>query len=271
MIEPPGAHTCTETGVRLVPAVGELMFRVVQDRYLSRSGPLSSPVNKHVGPLPAEMKESRGRFDTIGRTVYFGDTKECCFAEVLQEFRQDRQTLVADAKAAGQDVEEYIRDATQDALTNDVDPPWAVSGDWQRHRSLLYIRLPLEGWWVQIDHPDTLNTVSDALAAELRDSGVGLLTSSITTSENRAATTLIAQYIRDLVLDDGSLPLGISFPSKTEYGRCLAWWNRREDDDLMPSDTGPRNARDSDNVDTLAFRKVCADWGLPILKGRQDY
>ncbi|MBE7700055.1 RES domain-containing protein [Oerskovia sp. Sa1BUA8] len=271
MIEVPGARTCAKTGVRLVPADGALVYRVAQDKYTFRSGPLSSPVNKVVGSLPDGEIESRGRFDTVGRTVYFGDTPEVCFAETLQGFRLNRQALVADAQAAGQDVDEFIRDVTSDAVAGDRDTPWAVGGDWQRGRSLLYIRLPLEGWWVQIDHPATLNALHDALAAELAAAGVPLLTLSAATGENRAATTLLAQCVRDLVLDDGSLPLGISFPSKTAYGRCLAWWNRREDDDLMPSDTGPRMAGESDNVDTPAFRKVCEEWGLPILDGRLAY
>jgi len=52
VIEVPEARTCTKTGVRLVPAGGALVYRVAQDKYTLRSGPLSSPVNKVVGPLP---------------------------------------------------------------------------------------------------------------------------------------------------------------------------------------------------------------------------
>ncbi|MBI9115652.1 RES domain-containing protein [Sanguibacter sp. YZGR15] len=255
----------------MIPATGELAYRVAKDRYTLRSGPLSSLVNRHVGRLPPDVNESRGRFDTLGRTVYFGDSPECCFAEVLQGFRMSREMQAADAQAAGQDVDQYLHDITADALSNDIDPPWAVSGDWQASRSLLHIRMPLEGWWVQIDHPDTLNALNDALAADLRTLGVGLLTSSIATSENRPATTLIAQHVRELTLEDGSLPLGISFRSKTEYGRCLAWWNRREDDDLLPADEGPSFDGRSDNVFTPAFQKICSDWGLPILQVRSAW
>ncbi|MEP7765141.1 hypothetical protein [Sanguibacter sp. 25GB23B1] len=271
MIASPESRTCSSTGVRLAPATGELAFRVAKDRYTRRSGPLASLPNGHVGALPRTVKEVRGRFDTIGRTVYFGDSPECCFAETLQAFRKNRQALAADAQAAGQDVDEYVRDVTQDALDNGLDTPWAVSVDWQMERSLLPIRMPLEGWWVLIDHPDTLNTLNDALAADLRSVGVTLLTSSIATGENRAATTLIAQHVRDLVLDDGSQPLGISFPSKTGYGRCLAWWNRREDDGLLPADEGPSSDGRSDNVDTPGFRRVCSDWSLSVLPGRPSW
>jgi hypothetical protein len=85
-------------------------------------------VNKVIGPLPDGEIENRGRFDTVGRTVYFGDTKEVCFAETLQDFRLNRQALVADAQSAGQDVDEFIRDVTNDAIAADRDTPWAVGG-----------------------------------------------------------------------------------------------------------------------------------------------
>lgn len=272
MTDRPGAYTCTKTGLRLVPALGQLAYRVAQDGYTMRGGALSAPVNRDVGPLPpGAEKDSRGRFDTIGRTVYFGDSPEVCFAETLQGFRKIRQHQVADAHAAGQDVDEYLRDVAQDAIDSGIDPPWGVPGDWQVNRSLHYLRMPLVGWWVQMDHAHTLNTLDDALAPQLHALGIPLLTLSIATGENRAATTLIAQYIRDLVLDDGSLPLGISFPSKTGYGTCLAWWNRREDDGLMPAVDGPSSDGRSDNVYGPAFRKICEDWGLPIRPGRPRY
>jgi hypothetical protein len=43
VIEVPGARTCTKTGVHLVPANGALVYRVAQDKYTLRSGPLSAP------------------------------------------------------------------------------------------------------------------------------------------------------------------------------------------------------------------------------------
>lgn len=43
---------------------------------------------------------------------------------------------------------------------------------------------------------------------------------------------MIATWIREQVLDDGSLPLGIRFESKHGGGHCWAYWLRRRDDGL---------------------------------------
>src|SRR5690606_39985911 len=56
----------------------------------------------------SELPDRRGRFDTIGRTVYFAERATTAFAEVLQDLRAARVTLQADADAIGMSVEEYI-------------------------------------------------------------------------------------------------------------------------------------------------------------------
>src|SRR5690606_39739531 len=81
---------------------------VAQERYTRSGGILAVRVNEHVGPLPAELPDRRGRFDTIGRTVYFAERATTAFAEVLQDLRAARVTLQADADAIGMSVEEYI-------------------------------------------------------------------------------------------------------------------------------------------------------------------
>lgn len=42
-----------------------------------------------------------------------------------------------------------------------LDPPWAVSCDWQMARSIYEVDLPEDGWWVRVDHSDTLNALVD--------------------------------------------------------------------------------------------------------------
>ncbi|MEK8229302.1 hypothetical protein NKG05_30495 [Oerskovia sp. M15] len=81
---------------------------------------------------------------------------------------------------------------------------------------------------------------------------------------------MVAQYIRDQNLFDGSRPLGIEFPSKTGYGTCWAWWNRRADDGLTPDANDPKTVLDL-NVDVPAFRRVANDWELDVLPGRPRY
>ncbi|UNX55229.1 hypothetical protein MF406_02815 [Georgenia sp. TF02-10] len=227
-------------------------------------------MNEHVGPLPAELPDRRGRFDTIGRTVYFAERASTAFAEVLQDFRAARVALQADADAIGMSVEEYIANVCDQAAVNGRERPWAVSADWQMSRSLHRVAMPAEGWWVHIHHRTTLNRLGLDLAEPLRQAGVPLLTLSGTTSENRAVTTLLAQHVRGQTLFDGSLPLGIQFTSTTGYGTCWAWWDRRADDGLTPGQNDPKTIDDL-NIDGAPFRAVTTDWELEVLPGALRY
>lgn len=123
------SRVCPRTGLYLVPARGRDGWRVAQERYTRSGGILAVRVNEHVGPLPAELPDRRGRFDTIGRTVYFAERATTAFAEVLQDFRVARVAVQADADATGLSVEEYITAVGDQAAANGRERPWAVSVD----------------------------------------------------------------------------------------------------------------------------------------------
>lgn len=209
---------------------------MAQERYTRSGGILAVRANEHVGPLPAEVPDQRGRVDTVGRTVYFAERETTAFAEVLQEFRAARIALQADANAIGVDVEEYLALVRADAEVNARERPWAVNVNWQMSRSLHRVTMP-----------------ATALSG--------------TTSEDRAVTTILAEHIRSQTLFDGSRPLGIEFSSKTGYGTCWAWWDRRSDDGLTPGQNDPKTIEDY-NVDGTAFRTVTTDWELEVLPGQ---
>lgn len=263
----PRAHICPRTGLYLVPARGEIGWRIAKEQYVRSGGILAVPVNKYVGALPVGDPDPRGRFDTLGRTVYFGKTAQTSFAEVLQGFRLERLAVEADAAAAGYTFEEYVDLTNIQADENGVDRPWAISGKWQVDRCLHKVAMPSEGWWVRADHYATINQVATDLAGPLREMGVDLLTLGDLGGEVRAVTTLIAELVRNQNLFDGSRPLGIEFPSKTGYGNCWAWWDRRADDGLTPGPNDPKTLDDL-NVDVPSFRRIAEDWGLEILPGR---
>lgn len=78
--------------------------------------------------------------------------------------------------------------------------------------------------------------LNDSIGHDLHDDGT--LPESLTLSEvtggDRRSTTLLASYLRKQVLDDGSYPLGVRFPSKhgvagPGQGYCYAFWMRRRD------------------------------------------
>lgn len=236
--------TCSRTGLHLIKADGQAGFRVTQDRY----HPLSAMANKYVGPLPTPepgtaLVDRRGRYDTVGCTVYAGDSEMCAYAEVLGVFRKKLAAVAAAAESIGWKVDEYVNKVLEDAKLNGVEPPWAIPAAWQMDRSIHELSLPSKGWWVRIDHRDTLTALerlTSAVAVQGMAEELQLLTIGSITGENRALTTLLAQTLRMQTLEDGSEPLGISFESKTLFGRCWAFWDRREDLGLPPGSNDPQ-------------------------------
>jgi hypothetical protein len=107
-----------------------------------------------------------------------------------------------------------------------------------------------------IDSAATLNALSDRMGGSADQ-----LTLGYVCGQDRGLRTQLAQVIRESVLDDGSLPLGISFPWKTAYGRCCAWWNRRGEANLNPGSNDPKLI-DSRNVGTPELHEICADRDL---------
>jgi len=253
---------CATTGFGLVAADQRTGWRITKDAYVKTSGITGVLVNDRVGPLPAGTPDRRGRYDTLGRTVYFADTAKTALAEVLQHLRAEVMSLTKDAVGIGMDVEAYRHQLTRDFHDRGLPGPGEVPVEWQMTSSLYRVDLPAAGWWVLIDCPATLNALSDRMGGSLTQLTLGHIC-----GDDRVLTTQLAQVIRDSVLEDGSLPLGIEFPSKTAYGRCWAWWNRRGDDNLNPSGNDPKLI-ESLNVGVPELDEICRDWTLALVGAR---
>jgi hypothetical protein len=138
-------------------------------------------------------------------------------------------------------------------------------------RSVYEIRMPTSGWWVQIDHPGTLTAVRRLIPA---GSGISrerlrVLTLSGLTGEDRSLTTLLAHHIREAVLDDGSEPLGVWYPSKTLQGRCWAYWDRRTDVGLPPGRDSLMQLVSENVGPDPSFHEVARFYELPVLGARR--
>lgn len=83
---------------------------------------------------------------------------------------------------------------------------------------------------------ESLAAVNVALAQDLRSVyGIDFLTLGTLTGENRQVTSVITEWIRNQIVDDGSCPsypAGVKFHSKLGGGACSAFWMRRTDDGL---------------------------------------
>lgn len=252
-------RVCDKTGFALVQAAGESGWRVTKDRHVVTDGVTGARINNVVGPLQPDAEDSRCRYDTMGRTVYFGESEKVSLAESLQALRSDLMSMVKDARAIGEDVTAYRDRITADFHQLGLPGPGEIPVQWQMSYSIYKVVLPRRGWWVRIDSSDTLNALSLALRGD-----AGQLTLGHVCGEDRGLTTKLAQTIRDSILDDGELPLGIAFPSKTGYGRCWAWWNRRADDDSPAGSNDPK-PQGSTNVNIPALTELAAEWKLKFV------
>lgn len=113
--------------------------------------------------------------------------------------------------------------------------PRSVSKGWREVRNIYEFLLPASGWFVDIPASDGVGTINEQLHTALdEEHGVDELHVSHLTDDGTAArsvTTHIARWVRGQILDDGSLPRGIVYPSK--YGTDIenyALWLRRRDD-----------------------------------------
>ncbi|KIC68747.1 hypothetical protein RM50_04475 [Pseudarthrobacter phenanthrenivorans] len=191
------------------------------------------------------------RYDTPGSTVYISDTDEIAFAEVLAGYALKLGTkhpMQKDADFMGMSLDDYIK-GIDDDWGNNV-KRGCLARHWRDRRRAYHLTLNGAGWWVDVEHPDSIAAISAGIGAKLNaEFDIPQLTLGILHGENRAATTMIATWIREQVLEDGSRPLGIHFASKHGGGYCWAYWLRRRDDGLdgddMTSDSGTE-IRDND-------------------------
>ncbi len=212
-----------------------------------------------MGPLPLGDEDDRCRYDTKGRTVYFGESEKVSLAESLQALRSTLMSTTKDAEAIGEDVATYLQRITTEFHDLGLPGPGEIPVEWQMAYSIYKVALPARGWWVRIESPKTLNALSSALKGSS-----GQLTLGDVYGEDRGLTTTLAQTIRDFVLDDGELPLGIVYSSKTGYGRCWAWWNRRADDHLLAGGNDPQ-PDGSSTVNIPALAELALEWELKFV------
>lgn len=236
---------CTKTGLHLVEAGGERRYRVAKDRH----GALSARRNEHVGPMPvgfdSDAGDSRGRYDTLGSTIYLAESRRCAYAEVLNEFRQVRARIAQTATSIGRDVDKYIESVIAEAEANGVCVPWTISVDWQMDRSIYEDPLApagLVGSYRSRGHPQSPGR-------PCFDNGR-------------------AHVIRRQTLDDGSEPLGIVFQSRTLTGDCWAYWDRRADEGLPPGSNDLMQMASENVGPDPVFATTAEFYRLPVMGPR---
>lgn len=228
MTQPPQPRTCEKTGLRLIRDAGEHAFRVAQPWY----GPLSAPER-----TVRSARRRWGRYDTLGRTLYIASDEETAFAEVLSAFKRQigaHDPLEKDAAALGLTRDDFLEIVSEDWQESAFMGVGAVPRQWRADRRLYRVGLQSPGWWIDVEHPDSLAAIEELVAEVLERFGVRALTTAVLRGENRIVTTAIARVLRSTTTDDGTTPRGIQFGSKWGGGWCRAVWLPGDEEQWSP-------------------------------------
>lgn len=178
---------------------------------IARRGRLLDP--SRISPADAGLIRTGNRFDVAGGGVlYFGSTTEACFAETLARFRPT---------------------AAMRAIVADEDPGFVVCGgvpqDWRAQRLLFSVEAidPLP--FVDVEHPQTHEYLTAAIAPQLDALGVTQLDVSSLRGPNRAITRAISTWIYAATDDDGTpMYSGIRYKSRLGDHECWAVFDGTE-------------------------------------------
>lgn len=256
----PDQRICSKTGLALVAGPVSAL-RVARESY----GPLN-PVPRAAGERP----EAWSRYDTPGRTIYACADRVTAYMELLAPYRTDvnaeRRALRPIADAMGKDLDELWRD-----IVAEWDEVGTMKASWlprafREGRKLYTLDFPA-GWWIDITATETITALED-MRSHPWPTAEGPLGEPLTlahlTGADRSLTTAIAGALRDdVTLDDGTLPLGISFLSKHGHpangtGICWAYWMRDVDSGLAePTTTTHQAAIHEDDPDLAAVQAYC--------------
>lgn len=163
--------------------------------------------HSRITPADAALTRSGNRFDVAGGGVlYFGSTVAGCFAETLARFRPT---------------------AAMRAIVADEDPRFVVCGgvpqDWRTQRLLVSAAAidPLP--FVDVEHPDTHEFLTSAMAPQLDALGVGVLDVATLRGANRAVTRAISTWAYAATDYDGAPTYsGIRYVSRLGDHECWA-------------------------------------------------
>lgn len=211
-------HTSESSGLRLIPCRGEVGFRVAKRAY---------PVISAPSRTADDLRNDWGRYDTVGSTLYVAETARSAYAEVLSPLKQANGTassLQTDAASMGMTIEEFLEEVASEWGDRNFMGLGAVPAKWRELRAIHQILLPSAGWWVDIEHPDSIAAINERLAEFLASQGIPALDTSHLRGENRNVTTMIAALTQSLTLDDGTTPVGIHFGSRHGGAWCKAIW-----------------------------------------------
>lgn len=231
MLPHENAEICSATGLNIVRSASATIYRVARPTY----GPLNPPVRPHLASM---TPHKWSRWDTPGRTIYGGTSAEGAFIEVIEYIRPDPPDTplseLFDDVAVG-DAPTFADQVARELQGCGGMKYRSISRGWRDERKLYELQLPADGWFVDVTGANSIAALDLACPQILRRFDIKQLALAHLTNpepESRRLTTALAAFLREhVVLDDGSVPHGVIYPSK--WGSTVqnvAMWMRRTDD-----------------------------------------
>lgn len=81
--------------------------------------------------------------------------------------------------------------------------PGELATAWRTERSLYELRLPANGWWAQVEHPDPMAALEGAPADRFARSGLAALDVAALRGPDRRITVAIATWVHAQTPDTG--------------------------------------------------------------------
>lgn len=215
---------CEQTGLCLVPANGQTVYRIQKSSY----GALN-PVLREDSATRSEW----GRWDVLNhRTIYAASSREGAYLETLG------WADLEEPKVKNVRLDDLFDDEGKTSWLDAIDAEWRTQGhmpigqlprQWRDERTIYTLQLPRTGWFIRVDHSASIAAVRDTWRAATASAATLTLTDLL--SADRELTTKIADLLHSKILDDGSLAHGLVYPSKhgTDHD-CWAIWLRSIDD-----------------------------------------
>lgn len=243
------SRVCQRTGLAVVHQPDVALWRV----FKTADGPLNPPIRS------GSPDERWGRFDVPGvATVYGATHSRGAYVE----------TLAALAPAAV-DYAELFDDVApgQDPVAQDWSdmhhmPPGSTATQWRRDRQLGEMLLLRPGQYIDVMAGDTISMLRRHFRewAPNQDPAHQRIDTSVLTCPDRAVTCAVAKWLREQVLDDGSIPAGIRYVSR--HGGELSCWAVWVDLGGLtnPDDVKPLVALHIDEVNRVPIEASDADF-----------
>jgi hypothetical protein len=228
----PEITVCAHTGLALLPAVRQLVYRLAKPSY----GVLNPPVR---GLSSSEDRSGWNRFDLPGeQTIYCASSPEGAYGELLGALKISGPYRARD----------YLDDPGEDDLYALIAGDWAELGarppgvidiSWLYAHRMYTVTMPPAGWFIEIEHARSITYLGAHIPFSLWERGVTEITVAQTRSADRYLTTELAGALAAAPLDGEAPSLGIHYYSKhgTEWS-CWAVWLRHEVKNALGSDQG---------------------------------